>query len=82
MKKILYTIPLLFLVGCGVDVQKGTKAAEATGLTDVKVGSWTFFGCDEKDSFRSTFTATGVDGKPVSGVMCSGWFKGITIRFD
>ena len=82
MKKI-YIVTLLsfMLASCGVDPVAGERALKAQGVTDVKISGWAWFGCAEDDSFRSNFTGTGSDGKPVSGTLCSGWFKGITVRY-
>lgn len=71
---------MLLLAGCGVNVKDGTRVAEAQGLKNVKIGSWSFFGCSKDDAFRSNFTAVDVNGNPVSGVICGGWLKGYTVR--
>jgi hypothetical protein len=78
---VLMVVAMVLLSGCGVDPVKGRQALEAQGLTDVEIGGWAWLGCDEKDAFRSKFTATGANGKPVSGVLCSAYFKGVTIRY-
>ena len=82
MKKIIAIAALTLLAGCGVNAKSATVALEAQGMTNVKIGSWVFFGCGDSDAFRSSFTATGVNGKPVSGIVCSGMLKGVTIRYD
>jgi len=70
----------LALSGCTVPESQATSAIEAMGMTNVQVGGYAFFGCDDKDSFASTFTATGANGRSVRGVVCSGLFKGATVR--
>ncbi|MBA8881796.1 hypothetical protein [Phyllobacterium myrsinacearum] len=70
------------LVGCGVDPQKATAALNAQGISDVTIGDHAFFGCGESDSRASEFRGTGANGKPVTGVVCSAWLKGITVRYD
>lgn len=84
MKKIFVSAFLaLSLASCGVNVDRATRNLEAQGLTNVKITGYSWFGCGQDDSFRSNFTATGVNGKPVEGSVCSGfWGKGTTIRFD
>lgn len=52
------------------------------GYTKVNTGGYGFFACDEKDTFSTKFTATSPAGAEVSGVVCSGLFKGHTIRFN
>lgn len=70
------------LSSCGVDPRKATAALEAQGMTDVKIGGYSWFGCAKGDEYHSSFSATGANGKPVTGVVCSGMFKGTTVRFD
>lgn len=70
------------LSSCGVNPTEATRALEAQGMTDVKIQGYAFWGCAESDEFASKFEATGANGNAVSGVVCSGWFKGVTVRFD
>lgn len=70
------------LGSCGVNEDRGKTTLEAQGMTNVEIGGYPFWGCDKGDTFKSKFTATGANGKPVSGVLCQGFFKGITVRFD
>lgn len=82
MKKILFALPVVaLLASCGVNPHAAKSAIEAYGMTNVEIGGYAFFGCG-KDDFSSSFKATGVNGKPVSGVVCSGLLKGVTVRFD
>lgn len=84
MKKIFVSAFLaLTLASCGVNQSRAVKNLEASGLTNVRVGGYAWFACSQDDSFGSTFTATGANGQPVTGSVCSGfWGKGMTIRFD
>lgn len=82
MKKLFVSVlVVLSLSGC-------TRAGEAErvlasqGFTDIQAGGYAFFGCDEKDVFQTKFTATSPTGQRVKGQVCSGWFKGATVRFD
>jgi hypothetical protein len=72
--------------GCGVNEDKGRAAVEATGMTDVKVGShpWFGIGCSSDDTYSSSFKATGANGKPVSGVICQKGhvWPSFTVRLD
>lgn len=82
MKKfIMVAVSALMLSACGVNGDQATRTLRSMGYTDIKIGGYAFFGCD-KETFKSSFTATGVDGTKVSGVVCSDWFKGMTVRFD
>lgn len=83
MKKILVIAALALSVSaCGVNPQQATRALSAQGIKDVKIGGYSWFaGCGKDDEFASTFTGIGQDGNPVEGVVCSGWFKGVTVRY-
>ena len=80
MKKLIIVIAIL-LSGCTA-ADKSYRALEGAGYTQIQMNGYAFFGCDEKDLFHDSFTARGATGKPVSGVVCAGWFKGATIRLD
>jgi hypothetical protein len=72
---------LLAATGC-TDATTATRALENQGLTPVEVGGYAWLSCGKDDAFRTKFTATNVKGQTVTGAVCSGWFKGATIRFD
>jgi len=85
---VLFTITTLtlilitvYLTSCGVNPNEGRRVLESQGLSKVEIGGWSFFGCSERDTFRSKFTAVGVNGKPVNGVLCSSFLKGVTVRY-
>jgi hypothetical protein len=56
------------------------RVLEMNGYTNVQAHGYSFFGCGRGDFFSTKFTAT-LNNKTVSGVVCSGLFKGSTIRF-
>lgn len=58
------------------------KTLEDNGYTHVQTTGYRWFTCDNHDLFSTGFTAVSPSGKPVSGAVCSGLFKGNTIRFD
>jgi len=75
----------LALAGCGVAPTDGTRVLEDAGYTDVVIGGAEilFSGCGEGDTFKSSFTAKSIaTGRAVTGSLCQGWFKGITIRVN
>lgn len=79
-------LPLLILAatlsaGCTSD-SDAQRALAAAGYTDVQLNGYSWFSCGKDDTFHTAFTARGPTGVPVSGVVCSGWFKGSTIRID
>lgn len=71
----------LFLAGC-TDPSNARRALAAAGFRDIEITGYRFFGCDTRDLYRTGFRATGATGLPVSGAVCSGWFKSSTIRID
>jgi len=83
MKKQTLVLILLAaaLSGCS-SATDATKALQGAGYTDIKTDGYSVFGCGQDDSFKTKFTAKGPTGVQVSGVVCSGWFKGSTIRTD
>lgn len=78
---ILLVIGLLF-VGCKgsfTQPEKATKILTRDGYGNVEIKGYSWFGCSEDDWFRTKFTAEKNFVK-VEGVVCSGLFKGSTIR--
>ncbi len=81
MKKLIIIATAIILSACS-DAPTATKALESAGYTEVNVTGFKFFGCSEDDTFHTGFIAKGVNGKQVTGVVCSGFLKGSTIRTD
>jgi len=48
----------------------------------ISIGGYAFWGCGKEDEFKSKFNAISPKGEAVSGVVCGGFFKGYTVRFD
>lgn len=69
------------LVGCSSG-DEAHRALEGAGYKNITVTGYRFFGCAEHDTFHTGFEAIGQNGKPISGVVCSGFLKGATIRVD
>ncbi|MGV1754771.1 hypothetical protein [Agrobacterium sp. CG674] len=83
MKKLLLIAALAAsLTSCGVDPGSARRALEAQGITNVTIGGYAWFGCSKGDNMRSRFVGIGANGKVVSGVVCGGWMKGTTVRYD
>jgi hypothetical protein len=80
-KTVAIVLIALLISGC-TQPERAERVLVENGYTDVKIEGYAFFGCDEKDVFRTQFKAVAASGKLVSGTVCSGWFKGATIRFD
>lgn len=81
MKRIALILALAALAGC-TDETAARKALASSGFTDVKITGYAYFGCAESDNFHTAFEARGPNGQFAEGVVCSGWMKGATIRFD
>lgn len=82
MKKFLLLMPLALLVAC-TDSKGAVQAIENSGLQPVSTDGYAFFGCGKDDQFHTKFTAKRTsDGKIVTGVVCKGFLKGSTVRFD
>jgi len=80
--RVILTIVLLTVtVSCTSSVE-ATKALTSAGYKNIKIDGYNWFGCGRDDGWHTGFTATGLDGFPVSGTVCSGIFKGATIRID
>jgi len=82
MKKLIIALAFATVLSGCTNADKSFRALEGAGYTQIQMNGFTFFGCDEKDSFHDSFTAKGMNGKYVDGVVCSGWFKGATIRLN
>ena len=81
MKKMLLMSVILALSAC-TDVSGASKALKDQGLDPTDVGGYAWFGCSDKDVFKTKFTAENIKGRVVKGQVCSGWLKGATIRFN
>lgn len=79
MNKYLIICAAFMLSACS-DSDGAQKALSAAGYTDIKTHGYSVFGCGRDDDYSTTFTAKGPTGIEVSGVVCSGFFKGSTIR--
>ena len=80
MRRIVVCTALL-LAACS-DGPSATRALENIGMTEIEITGYRFFGCDEKDTWHTGFRAKNPQGKTVTGVVCDGWLKGATVRFD
>lgn len=77
---IVAAVALLTLTGCTGSGVETTLAQQ--GYTNIHVTGYRFFGCGQDDSFHAGFEATTANGSHVTGVVCSGFLKGKTIRLD
>lgn len=80
MKRIIVALALVAALGACSDKKTAQRALEQQGYTNITLFGWTMFGCGNDDEFTTEFKATSPAGIAVEGVVCSGWFKGATIR--
>lgn len=73
---------VVLLPGCAAPEDDAMRALRATSLQDVRLGGYPFWGCGRDDGFNSSFTAKDRDGRPLSGAVCCGMWKGCTVRFQ
>lgn len=82
MKRLILLIAsILALNGCS-DPTAATKALDDLGFSDVRLTGYRFLSCGKDYTFHTGFEARNPRGKPVSGTVCSGWFKGSSVKFD
>jgi hypothetical protein len=78
-KTIVSIVAAMILCGCTSSTD-ATKALKGAGYTDINITGYAWFECGKDDTFATGFTATGPTGEHVEGAVCSGFFKGSTIR--
>lgn len=79
---IVFIAGMFYLKGF-VDPERAKRTLEAAGYTEIQFHGSDLFNCSEDEFSRDKFTAIGLNGRPVSGVVCAGlFFKGSTIRLD
>jgi hypothetical protein len=79
MRKIFIAMVSLALCGC-LSEGDSRRVLEGAGYTQIELGGMAVFGCSKEDKLSREFKAVGQGGKPVDGVLCGGFLKGITIR--
>ena len=83
MKNTMFAILIIVLLASCTSEKRAEKALLDAGYNPIEVGGYAWFKCAEHDVFRTKFKAYSPDGsREVSGAVCSGWFKGNTIRLD
>lgn len=87
--KVYGVLAALVLIGGAaiqVNMYTGKKAQavrvlEQQDIQPIQIGMG-IFGCSESDGFNFKFVGVNDKGTRVSGHVCSGVFKGATVRFD
>lgn len=80
-RSIIATLALS-AIACGEpSYEPQHRSLDALGFTNVHIEGISWYGC-AKDEIGYHFTATNAREKPVSGVVCCGfWVKACTVRF-
>lgn len=79
MKKMILAFVIAGLVSSCTAPDKAVTILEREGYENIEIRGYDFFGCSEDDFYHTGFTASKND-QVVNGVVCSGLFKGSTIR--
>ena len=80
--KTRITLLITFLLTAACTSERDVeKYAKMEGWESYKVEGYGIFACSEKDVFSTKFTAV-KGGKTFSGVICSGFLKGATLRLN
>lgn len=81
MKKLIVILSLL-LVGC-TNSNDAHTALDDAGFKDIQMTGYNWFACSKDDFYHTGFQAKNINGKTVTGTVCSGFlFKNSTIRFS
>lgn len=82
MRKLVATIfSLITLAGC-TDPRAATKALDDMTFKEIEITGWRLWGCGDNYTFTTGFRAKNQNGKVVTGMVCSGWLKGSSVKFD
>ena len=79
---VVFGFLIIFFALPRKDAEGAQRVLEDQGYTRVEITGWRFWGCSKGDQFHTGFKALSPAKRPVSGVVCDGWFKGATVRFD
>lgn len=76
---ILTLLAVLSLTAC-TDTPGATRALYQQGYTEIEITGYSAFGCGEDYTFATEFKAVSTAKIPVTGVVCSGFLKGYSIK--
>ena len=82
MKRIILLCATALAILSCTDTEGARKVLESQGFRNIEITGYNFFGCGKDDAVHTGFSATGLDGNPIEGTVCSGLiFKGSTVRY-
>lgn len=82
MKKIFMAIAIIMAVSGCTNEGDAIKVLKQSGFKEIRTDGYGWFACGRDDSFSTSFYAKAPNGDMVNGTVCSGFFKGNTIRLD
>ena len=81
--KTLFPVAILsILLSSCTDPTGATRLLESQGYSEIQTHGYGWFKCSKGDTFSTYFSAVNLNKKGVTGTVCSGIFKGATVRFD
>jgi hypothetical protein len=80
--KMVLLVSLLIIAGCSADPKEVKRVLQADGCIDIQDNgpNYIFDGCSKHDWFNNQFSCK-KNNQWIEGVVCSGFFKGYTIRY-
>lgn len=82
MRKIIGALLIVAALGACTDPRGATRALEGLDLRGIELTGFRLWGCGQDDQYATGFRAKNAKGQVVTGVVCGGWLKGSTVRFD
>lgn len=79
--KVIRLLTLTFLLAGCTSTQETISALDNMGFTNIQTADIDLFGCGQDDFIGRDFVAKNPNGKTVTGVVCSAFLKGTTVRF-
>lgn len=80
MRRVAIAAAAALLVAACQDEATALRALRVQGFTDVVLTGYAWSGCGRDDTFHTGFRAKAANGETVEGVVCSGYWKGSTVR--
>lgn len=74
-------LAFISMTGC-TDEDGAYNLLMKEGYSDIHITGYEYFACSDSDKYRTGFTATNMKGNKVSGVVCCGYLKACTIRYN
>ncbi|MEM1050600.1 MAG: hypothetical protein AAGI28_00760 [Pseudomonadota bacterium] len=78
---LIGTFPFYAPIAC-TSPDRATDTLLAQGYTQIQIDGYAYLDCGQDDVFATAFKAKSPSGQPVEGAVCSGLFKGNTVRLD